>query len=246
MLGFVKKVPVQKFNSVYYAPKPARTVDVKIEPREVPSQRSQRRPDSVESSALNLPRSLPMNFQKTPPSLSNNDSSLAKRAVPTTRPAEAAKNAVRFEANKEITELRDSFYLMEKILQEQATEITQLRGSIASLTEEIQTVRDEVNMQGFGTLDVRFLEDSVMLSTTSEGEQSTVSAGTVLQIKSPFQETEEGLWGVHQVISVSSEGMEIRGFTVLIARANEKKDEDAADTDAREYTPLIEILDSNQ
>jgi hypothetical protein len=242
MLGFAKKVPVQKFNSIYYAPKPARAVDVKIEPREVFSQRSQRQPDAMES----MSRSLPMNFQKTPPLLASQDSSVAKRIIPTARPTEPAKGLVRFEANKEITELRDSFYLMEKILQEQATEITQLRGSIASLTEEIQTVRDEVNMQGFGTLDVRFLEDSLMLSTTSEGEQSPVSAGTVLQIKSPFQETEEGLWGVHQVISVSSEGMEIRGFTVLIARANSRKDIDATDTDAQEYTPLIEILDSTQ
>jgi len=224
MLGTANKAAAYgkpRFNSIYYAPKvvrPGSAQTVAPEPAQFAKPTASR--------PIYLDEGRPGNFQKP------NPVPIVRKAVPELQRKAPPVQTGPAVVNEESKQLRESFFLMEKILQEQAGEITQLRA-------EVQGLREELAGQDFGSIVVRFIEESEMIDTTGESEE-TIRVGTVLQLKSPFQENENGLWGVYQAISVNSEGMEIRGYTVLIARRTSLPDQQGP----VKYQPLVEILDA--
>jgi hypothetical protein len=113
------------------------------------------------------------------------------------------------------------FSIIEKILQEQSKEITQLRAEIVEL-------RDELHLSTLGSILVRFVQDSVFEENTM-----VIDQGTQMELKSPFNENEKGLWASRQIMGITSDGMEIRSDMVLIA----KRISEGA------FEPLVEILE---
>lgn len=112
--------------------------------------------------------------------------------------------------------------IIERILQEQSKEITQLRAEIVEL-------RDELHLSTLGSILVRFVKDSVF----EENTVANISQGTQMELKSPFNENEKGLWASRQIMGITSDGMEIRADMVLIARRISEGG----------FEPLVEILE---
>jgi hypothetical protein len=123
---------------------------------------------------------------------------------------------------KNLHEKNGNLSIIERILQEQSKEITQLRAEIVEL-------RDELHLSTLGSILVRFVKDSVF----EENTVAIISQGTQMELKSPFNENEKGLWASRQIMGITSDGMEIRSDMVLIAKR----------IGEGEFEPLVEIVE---
>jgi hypothetical protein len=114
--------------------------------------------------------------------------------------------------------------------------VEDLRSTVDTLEQELGVVRAENSLAGLGIIKVRFLEDSL----TDSAEDNVVTAGTVMLLRSPYENNDSGLWATRQTIVLGMAGLEILASSVQIARrvagSLEKEGSD-------EFIPLVEIID---
>lgn len=108
--------------------------------------------------------------------------------------------------------------------------VEELRATVETLEQEVASLRTEANLSSLGTIKVRFLED------VSSGD---IVAGSVMYLRSPYENNDDGLWATRQSISLGTAGLEIQASLVLIARRTELSDESGGE----EFFPLIEIIE---
>lgn len=118
----------------------------------------------------------------------------------------------------------DRSELIEKILQAQESEIAGLREEIEQLTAAVSWVS------------ARFVADAPMNSPGDDGGSGSIAKGTQIVLRGPYEQNDDGIWGTSQVLSLGQMGLEIKAYSVMIARRL-----NVGSADER-YEPLVEII----
>ena len=197
-----------KINSVYYAEKPLVSFAALKKQQELPFIA----PNNIVKKQMPFARNLP-----------GSGRNIATPIVPI---APQKIPVVHNPLQQQISALQESYLLVEEVMRQQAQEIARLK--------------EDIDMAGFGSLVVRFLEDSPPVRSLSGDDDASlpqIAMGTRVVLRSPYEENEHGLWATRQIMTLTSEGMLLKGYSVLIARLLE-----TASDGTNSFQPLVEVF----
>lgn len=214
MIG-VNKRQEKKMNSVYYTTR-------KFLPKKDESIANY----NAQSSTTPGPPSIPIQQSRPLPSfaVTTPQPRLGERSVVTANKPVLNGGPQRAldEAQQKAQEARSE--LIEKILQAQESEIAGLREEIEQLTAAVSWVS------------ARFVADAPMNSPGDDGGPGSIAKGTQIVLRGPYEQNDEGIWGTSQVLTLGQMGLEIKAYSVMIARRL-----NVGSADER-YEPLVEII----
>lgn len=236
MLGFTTtKKPANTLNSIYYTPKRSgngiQVPTSSLNSRELNSYNASiPKPSSIVqkvSTATGRPATA---NQQQPQFGSGRVAAAMPQAVVPHATGRGPVEPDTIQVKKSILKQENNLESMKASIGDIGGVVEELRATVEGLEQELASLRSEANLSSLGTIKVRFLEDV---------SSDDIGAGSVMYLRSPYENNDEGLWATRQSISLGTAGLEIQASLVLIARRTENSNESGGE----EFFPLIEIIE---
>lgn len=239
MLGFTTtKKPANTLNSIYYTPKRSGNGI------QVPTSSLNSRELNSYNASIPKPNSIVTQSQKVstatgrPATANQQQPQFGSGRVAAAMPQAVVPHATgrglvepdTIQVKKSILKQENNLESMKASIGDIGGVVEELRATVEGLEQELASLRSEANLSSLGTIKVRFLEDV---------SSADIGTGSVMYLRSPYENNDEGLWATRQSISLGTAGLEIQASLVLIARRTENSNESGGE----EFFPLIEIIE---
>ena len=108
--------------------------------------------------------------------------------------------------------------------------------SCSVIQQEVEQLREEIQYASIGRIKAVVRGDTNLYVEKSVDSdiQETVMAGSHVWLQSPYDENSEGIWATKQILSVTDNGLELKGIYCLIASSNGEN----------KFEPLVDVVSS--
>jgi hypothetical protein len=108
--------------------------------------------------------------------------------------------------------------------------------SYSVIQQEVEQLREEIQYASIGRIKAVVRGDTNLYVEKSVNSdiQETVLAGSHVWLQSPYDENSEGIWATKQTLSVTDNGLELKGIYCLIASSNGEN----------KFEPLVDVVSS--